>query len=93
MIVSKDELAQTLRSKYHNNPGFFDGIVDVINEFFIHDFYQLYSFKEEITRFLKAYHIEGVGIDEYGEFTTTIYPFQHPHDVVLALYALGQYLK
>lgn len=93
MIINKEELAQTLRSKYYNNPGFFDGVVDAINEFSIYDFYQLYSFKEEIILFLKAYHVDGASIDEKGEFAAVVYPFQSRQDVLLALYAIGQYLK
>jgi hypothetical protein len=92
MIVNKNKLTQKLNSKYYNNPGFFDGVVDAINEFKICDYFGLYTYKDDIVRFLKAYHIEGFSVNQNGELVEGVYPFLKQDDVILALYAIGQYL-
>jgi hypothetical protein len=93
MTDNKLKLTQILNCKHKNNPGFFDGIVDVINEFSLYDFYRLHTFKEEVIRFLKAYHIVGLSIEPNGELSEVVYPFQQSNDILLALYAVAQYFK
>lgn len=87
------ELIINVKGKYQNNPGFFDGVVDVINEFSICDFYQLYVFREHIVLFLRAYQFECAAVNEGGQLTTFIHPFQQRKDILLALYIIVQYLK
>lgn len=95
MLASKenDSLLPMIRNKFYNNPGFFEGIVDAIQEFYLVDFIQLHMHWNEVSLFLRSYAIDGMAVTERGKLVTTIYPFEADFDVQLGLYVIVSYLK
>jgi hypothetical protein len=93
MLVNEPDsgILAVINEKLLNYPGFFEGIRDAIQEFYIEDYITLARHWDNIGRFLKSYHINGMVVNQNGELMGTIFPFETDFHVQLALYVIFNY--
>ncbi len=93
MLVNEpaSEILAIINETLLNYPGFFEGIRDAIQEFYIEDFAVLARHWEDVERFLRSYRTNRLVVNPQGQLLGTIFPFETDFHVQLALYVIYKY--